>query len=312
MSISISEQARFPRTPLPIVKTDEGVIEAPTVKARQIESAKKFSDELRRRLASTDLKEAYLFIHGYNDSFEDGAYVISELWHFLGRRGVPMMYSWPAGAGLSVRGYEHDRESGEFTIFHLKQFLRTVAACPELKKINIIAHSRGAHVATSALRELFIEAKSAKVDPKKMFKISHLVLASPDMDLDVTIQRLGAEHFFLGVERFTIYVTAGDKAIGFSDWLSESRRRVGDMRLADLGPEMQKIVAGLPSTNFISAHVKLGFVGHDYYRSNPAVSSDLILLLRDNRPPGAANGRPLTKAAGHYWRITDDYLKKAK
>ena len=192
MSLSIVEQARLPETPLPLVKTDKGLVDDPTAIARQDEIIKKFHDELRKRLAKTPVKEAYVYVHGYNNAFESGVLVISELWHFLGRRGVPISYSWPAGAGLNIRGYAHDRESGEFTVFHLKQFLRTAAACPELKKIHIIAHSRGTHVATSALRELFIEARGGNVDPREACKIGNVVLASPDLDLDVTIQRLSA------------------------------------------------------------------------------------------------------------------------
>ena len=150
------------------------------------------------------------------------------------------------------------------------------------------------------------------VDPREACKIGNVVLASPDLDLDVTIQRLSAERFFRGVERLTLYVTAKDRAIGFSNWLFGSRRRVGQMSLADLNPAMKQKVAELPRTNIISARVVLDFAGHDYYRSNPAVSSDLILLLRDNRAPGAANGRPLTEAAGNYWTISDKYPHNIK
>ena len=71
--------------------------------------------------------------------------VIAELWHFLGRQGVPILYTWPAGFG-GLRGYTRDRESGGFTIFHLKQFLRLLASTPELEELNIIAHSRGTDV----------------------------------------------------------------------------------------------------------------------------------------------------------------------
>ena len=69
----------------------------------------------------------------------------------------------------------------------------------------------------------------------------------------------------------------------------------------------QQKLAGLPRTSIISARVKTKFAGHDYYRTSPAVSSDLILLLCDNRAPGAANGRPLTEVAPNYWSIDDKY-----
>jgi len=47
--------------------------------------------------------------------------------------------------------------------------------------------------------------------------------------------------------------------------------------------------------------------GHSYFSTNPAVSSDLILLLRYGRAPGAENGRPLTYFGANFWRIEEDY-----
>jgi hypothetical protein len=39
------------------------------------------------------------------------------------------------------------------------------------------------------------------------------------------------------------------------------------------------------------------------------VVSDLILLLRDDKPPGAENGRPLTSHGAGIWEIHNDYLR---
>jgi esterase/lipase superfamily enzyme len=70
------------------------------------------------------------------------------------------VYSWPAGQAGLLRGYSGDRESGEFTVFHLKEFIRTIAAIDEVEKINFSAHSRGTDVILTALRELIIEARA--------------------------------------------------------------------------------------------------------------------------------------------------------
>ena len=53
--------------------------------------------------------------------------------------------------------------------------------------------------------------------------------------------------------------------------------------------------------------VKAEFVGHSYFYTSPAVSSDLILLLRDNRDPGSSNGRPLIQLGNNFWQIQDGY-----
>ena len=64
----------------------------------------------------------------------------------------------------------------------------------------------------------------------------------------------------------------------------------------------------LPDIQFIDAGVAgSGRGSHFYFYSHPAVSSDLILLLRDQRGPGAENGRPLVREEGGLWRIDPDY-----
>ncbi len=59
--------------------------------------------------------------------------------------------------------------------------------------------------------------------------------------------------------------------------------------------------------DLIDAQVDTGFIGHGYFHSNPAVSSDLILILRDNLDPGADNGRPLKELAPNFWQIHEGY-----
>jgi esterase/lipase superfamily enzyme len=44
--------------------------------------------------AATHRKEAYLFIHGYNTTFDFALLTIVQLWHHTGREGIPVLYSW--------------------------------------------------------------------------------------------------------------------------------------------------------------------------------------------------------------------------
>ena len=89
---------------------------APAVQEVYEHAAEQVRQDIRQRLALTSRKAAYVYMHGYN-TFEDGVLVIAELWHFLGRQGVPILYTWPAGAGSGLRGYNHDRESGSSPSF---------------------------------------------------------------------------------------------------------------------------------------------------------------------------------------------------
>ena len=192
-------------------------------------------------LNRTSRHEAFLFIHGFNNEFQDGAYIMAGFWHFMGRVGVPIIYTWPAGSPFNIlRGYAHDRESGEFTVYHLKQFLRAVAACPDLEKLHIIAHSRGTDVFATALRELHIEYTAAGKDTRKELKLGNVILAAADLDWEVAQERIAAEHVTLAPERITVYVSEWDRAIRIADWIFGSTRRLGQLRGSDLTPEQCK------------------------------------------------------------------------
>ena len=142
----IAEQGRYPETPFPLVEDEEGMIKEDPASHILFDVANSnFQEELNRRLAIAPKKEVFIYIHGYNNSFAVAAYTLAELWHFSGRETVPVLYTWPAGRG-GASGYGYDRESGEFTIFHLKQLLRSLASNPAIEKIHILAHSRGTDV----------------------------------------------------------------------------------------------------------------------------------------------------------------------
>ena len=303
---ALTEQVKFPATPMPFVWHNGLPTVAPAVQAVYEQAAAQVRQDLRQRLALTSRKAAYVYIHGYNNTFEDGVLVIAELWHFLGRQGVPILYTWPAGSGGGLRGYTHDRESGEFTIFHLKQFLRLLASTPELEELNIIAHSRGTDVLTSALRELYIETRAAGKDFRTVYRIKNVVLAAADLDLEVVTQRVAAEYMGLGTERTTLYVSDVDRAIGISGLLFASFRRMGQLRPEDLTDEQRQHIERVARTHLIDARVPTGFLGHAYFFRHPAVSADLVLVLRDQLEPGSP-GRPLRKRGANFWQIMPDY-----
>jgi esterase/lipase superfamily enzyme len=95
--VSISELGRMPGTPLPLEEIGGKLVDDPAALAQTREVAGRLRGELKRRLDLTPRKEAFIFIHGYHNTFEDAAFTLAEMWHFLGREGVPILYTWPAG-----------------------------------------------------------------------------------------------------------------------------------------------------------------------------------------------------------------------
>ena len=219
---------------------------------------------------------------------------------------MPIYYSWPAGQSGFISGYSYDRESGEFTIYHLRQLLRALGRVPEVEQINMIAHSRGTDVLISALRELTIEARAAGFDPRTQYNIGELVLVAPDMDVEVSTQRIIAEGLGQSVEHLTFYVNEDDRAIALAQSLFSSKRRIGQINPEDLTEKQKHFLREVGNVDIIFYRGSAGgSFGHSYYET-PEVLSD-IFMLGEGRRAGAEHGRPLEPIGPHLWVIQDGY-----
>jgi len=308
---SITELGRMPATPYLFRAETKGLELAPEVLAEQSESLKRAREVLLSRLALTPRKEVFVFVHGVGTDFEKATRYAAEAWHFLGREGVPIAYTWPAGRG-GLLFYAYDRESGEYTIFHFKQLLELLASIPEIEKVHILSHSRGTDVVTTALRELVIGSRAAGRDPRQHFKIGNLILIAPDLDFGVVMQRIVAEALGPAFERITVYVNADDGALSMANALFDSRLRLGELQRSKLSDEQRAVLDETANLDIVSYQGKIGGqFGHGYFRENPAVSSDILATVRFGLRPGEGlrGGLEPTEDGSNFWVIGDDYLK---
>lgn len=312
--LDVTEIVRGPNSPIPYREIDGRFVEEPDLLAKREEAGATFRSSIVKQLELTSRKEVFIFVHGFHNSFEDAAFITAELWHFLGRIGVPIAYTWPAGhPGLF--GYTYDRESSEFTIYHLRQVLALIASFPEVERINLIGHSRGTDVVVSALRELTIAARAKGLDPRKVYKIHNLVIAAPDLDLQVATQRIGGDKLAYSANRVTVYTSPKDKAIGFSAKIFDSPRgRLGTFGIDNVPVTAEGMMeygrANFAVINFSGKKDEGGGgIDHSYFRKVPSVSSDLILMLRDDLEAGSP-GRPLESIGYKFWKIPKGYPAK--
>jgi esterase/lipase superfamily enzyme len=311
---STVELGRFLPTPRSLVEIP-GSPDADASDARQRAAEELFKATLVKQMSHTRVKEVYIFVHGFANTFDASVTMIAELWHFFGREGVPIAYSWPAGSG-GLFAYMYDRESSECTIYHLKQTLRLIASCPEVKKVHLIGHSRGTDVVGSAIRELHLEIAGTEGKhsvTRAALKLGTVVLAAPDLDLDVTLQRMATARLGSVPERSIVYVQKNDKALALSNWLFSGATRLGKIRSDLFTPAEIAALRASQAPQIVEARVSdAGAYGHNYFHSNPAVSSDLILLMRYHFSPGAEFGRPLSIDQTGFWLIEDGYPGRFK
>jgi esterase/lipase superfamily enzyme len=182
-----------------------------------------------------------------------------------------------------------------------------------------MAHSRGTDVLASALRELNIEAYVAGASIADRFKLKNIVLLAPDIDADVASAKIfgvvsdpdlayGAaprpRKVFSGPGvHITCYMSWSDKALTLSQFLYGSVERLGRLDFARLKKQQAAGAVRLAYlVDFVEVQGARGFIGHSYFTSDPAVSSDLIALIRYGLKPGEP-GRPLEEIRRPFWRI---------
>lgn len=302
--VYMEEFARFPETPLPFGGSGGRLRATADVAQIYEERSRVMRTELGARLRNHGLNRVLVYIHGFNNSFDDGVGTLANIWHYSGRRSLPVAYSWPAGND-GLLAYFRDAEAGDFSVFHVKEFLRTLASVPEVDRIDIVAHSRGTAVMTDALRELIIEARAKGQDPSVALKTGILVLAAADLDVGVAQQRLVAERFADGFEQINIYANPDDRALNLSRIIGNVGRLGSVDTSVGEGSDFGQLVEENKVNVIVVEEPERG-LGHAYFRENPAVMSDMVLALRTRKLPGTAY-RPLDRVSDNVWVLHPNY-----
>ena len=302
-----AETGRFPETPATMMVRDGEIVESPKNVAARKEADERFGAFLTGQLARSSSKEVLLYIHGFDTAFEEPLQTVAELWHFMGRAALPIGYAWPSSK-QGIAGYAYDRESGEFTVYHLKQLLRLLGSCPEVACINIVTHSRGGDIVADALRELTIQMTASGEDPHALLKINTVLMAAPDFDVEVSSQRITTERVWQVADRSVVYVSSKDRELRKASWVFNSTSRFGELTPAGLEVDELALLKKTSRIQIIDAHSSVTDEDtHEYFKTNPAVSSDVILVLRDHRDPGMEHGRPLINHKDTFWEIHEHY-----
>ncbi len=179
-----------------------------------------FVDELRTTLRRSQKREAFIYIHGFNNDFDAAAERTAQLAVDLELDGAPILYSWPSRG--RVFGYVADGASlVRPVVDDLAQFLTVIARNSGARRVHIAAHSMGNRYLMAALEELEREHREGAAP-----LFDEMVFAAPDIDAAdfaarlPDVQRLAA--------RMTLYASAKDRALLLSKRINGGYLRAGD------------------------------------------------------------------------------------
>lgn len=203
---------------------------------------------------------AMVFIHGFNNTFEDAVLRYAQIVHDSGADVTPILFTWPSRA--SVFDYNYDKESTNFSRTALEQTMRGLSKDPEINDITVLAHSMGTWLAMESLRQMVI--RDGEISPK----IKNVILASPDIDVDVFAKQFSE----LGNHRpnFTLFVSQDDKALALSRYISGDVQRLGQVNPASEPYKSQLERAGITVVDLTA--VKTGDrLNHGKFAESPEV-----------------------------------------
>jgi esterase/lipase superfamily enzyme len=223
-----------------------------------------FHKLMAKRVSQSPRKDLFVFVHGYNTSFEESAQRTAQLAFDMKFPGAPVFYSWPAETLLR---YAIAEKNVEWSLPHLTKFLREITQKSGANEIHLIAHSMGNRALTNALNAM-AAAKSVK---PKTFK--NVILAAPDVDQRYFRQI--APNVESMTKKLTLYASQNDKALQISQKIHEAPRlgQAGDSTLS------------LPIMDTVDASaVDSSMLGHSYYGDNASVVTDIEKVVMQSLP----------------------------
>jgi esterase/lipase superfamily enzyme len=231
-------------------------------------STEPFMRSVAERVAHSERRRAFVFVHGYNVTFEEAMCRAAQLHVDLKFDGPTILYSWASRGNANPRAYVADGAAVEATRHTLADFLRTLVAQTGIQELHVLAHSMGNRALTRALEQIANAAAGGEVFAHQV------VLAAPDVDRQELAAMLPAIRRIS--RRVTLYGSSRDKPIWFA------RLVAGWGRGGDGGPNLLVV----PEIDSIDASaIDTKYLGHSYAMDNASLLSDLKLLLdQDMRP----------------------------
>ncbi|MFC7399331.1 alpha/beta hydrolase [Chelatococcus sp. GCM10030263] len=230
-----------------------------TVKAETVSRTEALA-WFNRTVKKTPKRAVLVFVHGFNNRFDDAVFRFAQIIHDSGADVTPVLFTWPSRGSIFAYGY--DRESANYSRNALENLLQALTRDPAVGEVSVLAHSMGNWVTLEALRQMAI--RNRRVSPK----IKNVMLAAPDVDVDVFRTQMAD----MGKPRpnFTLFVSQDDRA------LAVSRRVWGNVaRLGAINPEAEPYkdeLAGYKFTVLDLTKLKAGdSLNHGKFAESPEV-----------------------------------------
>lgn len=225
------------------------------------------------RLVKGATRRVLVFVHGFNNRFDDAVLRFAQIVHDSETDDIPVLFTWPSAGKLVAYGY--DRDSATYSRDALERTLDYLIADKSVSEISILAHSMGNWVTLETLRQMAIRNRS--ISPK----IKNIMLADPDVDIDV----FRTQVISMGTSRpaFTVFISDDDKALAAAKIIWGSKARLGDFN-----PNAEPYKTFMEQNRIDIVNMtdirNNGWIDHGKYSDSPRVIQQIGLQLATGQP----------------------------
>ncbi|MEM6516727.1 MAG: alpha/beta hydrolase, partial [Bacteroidota bacterium] len=229
-------------------------------------SKRRFFENLAKDIKNSEKKSTFLFVHGYNTSFEEAAKRTAQISYDLKFEGKAVFYSWPSQA--STFRYGMDEKNIEWSQSNIEVFLEDYLSKCKAEEIYLVAHSMGNRGLTRAIVEVM------KDKPELRTKIKEIILAAPDIDADVFKNEIAPKMIQETKKPITLYVSADDLALKASKLLH------GNARAGDAGDKII-VLDGIETID--ATGIDTSFLSHSYFADTNSIISDMFEIIQSGQ-----------------------------
>lgn len=163
-------------------------------------------------------RDAMMWVHGYNTTLTDALLRLAQFVEDSGYAGVPILYTWASQAKLT--GYVYDINSALIARDFLERVPGLLVDSP-VEGLDVVAHSMGNFLTMEAIR-----GSSSRGGLNKSGKLRNVILASPDIDIDLFISQL--RNIPREDRNFFVLTSSDDRALATSRLIAR-RPRLGQL-----------------------------------------------------------------------------------
>lgn len=215
-------------------------------------------------LASWDPDERNLFVylHGYNSSFEDAAVRAAQIGYDLKIPGEMSFFSWPSQDITSK--YTVDEDRIEASTQAISDYLAQLCSDSLAVRVHLFVHSMGNRGLLNALERLAAQRHDD-------LSLGWVFLCAPDVGAHTFEQQF--DFLARQCEHATLLTSNKDKALNLSQWLHDSQR--AGSSIPDIPP--------LKLDSLYINDARFYELGHGYFADNETVLADMHQAVNERK-----------------------------